>query len=150
MGDKAERAKALFLEGYNCTQAVGGAFAEEIGMDFDTAVRLASGFGGGMGRLRQVCGTVSGMVFVASAKLGYTDPKAKVEKKELYQEIQRLAECFRKENGSIVCAELLAGVKDADNSPVPSERTAEYYKKRPCPELAACAARILEDCEWIR
>ena len=119
-------------------------------MDFDTAVRLASGFGGGMGRLRQVCGTVSGMVFVASAKLGYTDPKAKVEKKELYQEIQRLAECFRKENGSIVCAELLAGVKDADNSPVPSERTAEYYKKRPCPELAACAARILEDCEWIR
>ena len=141
MGDKAERAKALFLEGYNCTQAVVGAFAEEIGMDFDTAVRLASGFGGGMGRLRQVCGTVSGMVFVASAKL---------EKKELYQEIQRLAECFRKENGSIVCAELLAGVKDADNSPVPSERTAEYYKKRPCPELAACAARILEDCEWIR
>ena len=88
MGDKAERAKALFLEGYNCTQAVVGAFAEEIGMDFDTAVRLASGFGGGMGRLRQVCGTVSGMVFVASAKLGYTDPKAKVEKKELYQEIQ--------------------------------------------------------------
>ena len=121
MGDKAERAKALFLEGYNCTQAVVGAFAEEMGM-----------------------------VFVASAKLGYTDPKAKVEKKELYQEIQRLAECFRKENGSIVCAELLAGVKDADNSPVPSERTAEYYKKRPCPELAACAARILEDCEWIR
>ena len=120
MGDKAERAKALFLEGYNCTQAVVGAFAEEIGMDFDTAVRLASGFGGGMGRLRQVCGTVSGMVFVASAKLGYTDPKAKVEKKELYQEIQRLAECFRKENGSIVCAELLAGVKDADNYPVPS------------------------------
>ena len=86
MGDKAERAKALFLEGYNCTQAVVGAFAEEIGMDFDTAVRLASGFGGGMGRLRQVCGTVSGMVFVASAKLGYTDPKAKVEKKELYQD----------------------------------------------------------------
>ena len=134
MGDKAERAKALFLEGYNCTQAVVGAFAEEIGMDFDTAVRLASGFGGGMGRLRQGCGTSSGVGVVA-----------KGENCEI-----KTAECFRKENGSIVCAELLAGVKDADNSPVPSERTAEYYKKRPCPELAACAARILEDCEWIR
>ena len=150
MSEKGEKAKALFLQGYNCAQAVVGAFAEELGLDFDMAVQLVSGIGGGMGRLRQVCGTVSGMVFVASAKLGYSDPKATVEKKELYQEIQRIAEQFRKENGSIVCAELLAGVKDADNSPIPSARTKDYYQKRPCAELAACAAEILEGCTWIR
>ena len=121
MSEKGEKAKALFLQGYNCAQAVVGAFAEELGLDFDMA-----------------------------AKLGYSDPKATVEKKELYQEIQRIAEQFRKENGSIVCAELLAGVKDADNSPIPSARTKDYYQKRPCAELAACAAEILEGCTWIR
>lgn len=150
MSEKGERAKALFREGYNCTQAVVGVYAEEIGLDFETAMRLASGFGGGMGRLRQVCGGVSGMVMVASWKLGYTDPKAVEEKKALYQEIQRLAGRFREENDSIVCAELLAGVKGADSSPIPGERTKEYYQKRPCSELVASAAEILEDCPWIR
>ena len=150
MSEKGEKAKALFLQGYNCTQAVAGAYAEEMGMDFETVVRLASGFGGGMGRMRQVCGTVSGMVLVASVKLGYTDPKSVEEKKALYQEIQRLAALFKEKNGSIVCGELLRGVTGADNSPIPGERTKEYYHKRPCADLAACAAESLEGCEWIR
>ena len=83
MSGKGEKAKDLFLQGYNCAQAVAGAYAEEMGLEFDLAVRLASGFGGGMGRLRQVCGAVSGMVLVAGMKRGYTDPKAVQEKKEL-------------------------------------------------------------------
>lgn len=141
--EKGNKARELFLEGYNCAQAVAGAFAEEMGMDFDTAVKMVSSFGGGMGRLREVCGTVSGMFFVAGAVFGYSDPKDYEAKKEHYARIQLLAERFRKETGSIVCRELL-GIEGKDNSPVPQKRTEEYYKKRPCKDLAKLAADILE------
>lgn len=139
----AEKAKALFEEGYNCAQAVTLAFAEEMGINEETAARISSSFGGGMGRLREVCGCVSGMAIVAGELYGYDDPKAKEEKAAHYALIQELADEFRKENGSIICRELLSGITD-DTSPSPEARTESYYKKRPCARLAACAAGILE------
>ncbi len=140
---KREKAEELFLKGYNCAQAVAGAYAEEMGMDFDTVVKTVSSFGGGMGRLREVCGTVSGMFFVAGAIYGYQDPKDVTAKKEHYERIQLLASQFKEETGSIICRELL-GVKGKDTSPTPEARTKEYYQKRPCVKMAGLAADILE------
>ncbi len=141
---KQEEAQRLFLEGYNCAQSVAGAYAKEMGMDLKTVVKLVSSFGGGMGRMREVCGAVSGMCFVAGALLGYDDPKDYTAKKEHYERIQLLAAKFKEETGSIICRELL-GIEGQDHRPEPSERTAEYYKKRPCVELVGLAAKILED-----
>lgn len=142
---KGDKAKELFEKGYNCAQAVFGAFAEDLGIDFDFAVKLSSGFGGGMGRLREVCGAVSGMFLVLNMKYGYDDPKANDEKKALYKDIQALAQEFKKENGSIVCRELLGlNIKGAD-APVPEARTEKYYKKRPCGELCRYAGDLVEE-----
>lgn len=141
---RGDKAKELFLEGYNCSQSVAGAFADEMGMDFKTVVKMVSSFGGGMGRLREVCGTVSGMFFVAGVLYGYDEPKDFEGKKELYARIQKLAGLFREKTGSIVCRELL-GLEGKDSSPVPSQRTKEYYEKRPCPEMAKLAGDILEE-----
>ncbi len=135
---KKETAMALFKQGYNCSQSVAMAFADEIGMTFDQVRRLTCGFGGGMGRMREVCGAVSGMTFVISAV--YDEDKGKI-----YQRVQALAEKFREENGSIVCRELLGlSIKGAD-SPIPEKRTESYYKKRPCSELVGMAAELLEN-----
>ena len=141
---RGDKAKELFLEGYNCSQSVAGAFADEMGMDFKTVVKMVSSFGGGMGRLREVCGTVSGMFFVAGVLYGYDEPKDFEGKKELYARIQKLAGLFREKTGSIVCRELL-GLEGKDSSPVPSQRTKEYYETRPCPEMAKLAGDILEE-----
>lgn len=138
-----EKAKQLFMEGYNCSQAVLGAFCKECGIDFETAMKMASSFGGGMGRLREVCGAVSGMFMVAGLIYGYDDPKGQAEKKAHYERIQQLAEEFRKENGSIVCRELL-GLVEKKSEPTPEVRSAEYYQKRPCPEMVKMAAEIME------
>jgi len=108
-------------------------------------MKLASSFGGGMGRMREVCGACSGMFMVAGLLKGYSDMKADDEKKEHYALIQKLAEEFKKENGSIVCRELLDGIENNDSSPNPSKRTQAYYKKRPCAEYVADAARIMEE-----
>lgn len=144
MSQRSERAKALFLEGYNCAQAVVGAFSEELSTDFGTLMKTVSSFGGGMGRLREVCGAVSGMFFVAGALFGYSDPKAKEEKTEHYRLIQTLAAKFREKNGSIVCRELLGeGGKQVTH--IPAERTQAYYKKRPCAELVSDAVLVLEE-----
>ena len=141
---KGERAKALFLDGYNCAQAVFGAFCEELGFDFDTAMKLSSGFGGGMGRLREVCGAVSGMFMVLDMKFGYTSPTDKEGKKELYSHIQSLAKEFADDNGSIICRELL-GLTEKVSAPTPDARTKEYYKKRPCAELVQFAADLVDN-----
>lgn len=138
-----EKAKQLFMEGYNCSQAVLGAFCDECGIDFDTAMKLSSSFGGGMGRLREVCGAVSGMFMVAGLIYGYDDPKGQEEKTKHYERIQQLAKEFQMENGSIVCRELL-GLAEKKSEPVPEVRTEQYYKKRPCPEMVEMAARIME------
>lgn len=142
---KGERAEDLFKEGYNCSQAVFGAFAEELGLDFDLAVKLASPFGGGIGRMREVCGTVSGMALVLGMKYGYDDPKANEAKKQLYAKVQQLAGEFKKENGSIVCRELLRLNEPGADAPAPSRRTEEYYKKRPCAQLCRYAAELTEE-----
>ncbi len=135
---KGETAKNLFFSGCNCAQAVAAAFADEMNMDIDMVKRLTIGFGGGMGRMREVCGAVSGMTFVISAI--YNEDKA-----DIYKRIQEVAGKFREENGSIVCRELLGlSIKGAD-SPVPEKRTEQYYKKRPCAELVETAANILEE-----
>lgn len=144
MSIKGDRAYELFKDGYNCSQAVFGAFAEELGVDFDTAVKLASGFGGGIGRMREVCGTFTGLTMAASMIYGYSDPKDTATKAELYEKIRALADKFREENGSIICRELL-GLQQAEKSAVPEARTAEYYKKRPCAELCRYAAELLEE-----
>lgn len=143
MSTKGDRAYELFKEGYNCSQAVFGAFAEELGVDFDTAVKLASGFGGGIGRMREVCGTFTGLTMAASMIYGYNDPKDTETKAELYEKIRAMADKFREENGSIICRELL-GLQQAEKSAVPEARTSEYYKKRPCAELCRYAAELLE------
>lgn len=140
---RKEKAEALFTEGYNCAQAVFLAFEDLYPIDRKTALALSSSFGGGMGRLREVCGSVSGMFMVAGVLYGYDDPKAKEEKAEHYARIQKLAAAFEQENGSIVCRELL-GLSVKKEEPVPEMRTAEYYKKRPCKELVGMAAEIME------
>ena len=145
MGAKAERAKTLFQQGYNCAQSVAVAFAPEMGLSEETAARLASAFGGGMGRMREVCGAVSGMLLVAGMLYGYSDPTSREEKRETYALVQRLAARFRQENGSIVCRELLGLPAGAVSVSTPEKRTADYYKKRPCPKLVRLAAEILAE-----
>lgn len=139
---KADKARELFLSGLNCSQAVLCAFADELGLDLHTAQLISSSFGGGMGRLREVCGAVSGAFMVLGLKYGYTDQSAPDQKALHYKRIQRFAEYYREENGSIICRELLR--LSGASTPVPAERTAEYYKKRPCKDLVWCAADILE------
>jgi C_GCAxxG_C_C family probable redox protein len=140
----SKRANELFKQGYNCSQAVFAAFCDETGIDFETALKISSSFGGGMGRLREVCGTVSGMFMVAGMKYGYADPKDHKAKSEHYKRIQELAETFKTENGSLICRELLGLGKEKETY-VPDKRTKEYYKKRPCIELVRQAAEIMDD-----
>ncbi|MGN0462799.1 MAG: C-GCAxxG-C-C family protein [Ruminococcus sp.] len=140
---KGEKAQALFKQGYNCSQSVALAFDEEMGLEKDMIAKIISGFGGGMGRMREVCGCVSGMVFVISSLYGYSDPKDFDAKKELYQRINQVANAFKEQNGSIICKELLRLEKK--DGIVPEKRTDAYYKKRPCPELCKIAGDILED-----
>lgn len=144
---KGDIAYENFLKGYNCTQAIAVTFAKELGLDESAAARLSSGFGGGMGRMREVCGTFSGVVFVLSSLYGYSEPKNLEGKKDLYEKIRACAAKFRADNRSIICRELL-GLEKAEESATPEPRTAEYYKKRPCPELCRYAANLVE--EFIR
>lgn len=139
-----EAAMQNFLEGYNCAQSILVAFRDELGIDKDTAAMIACSFGGGMGRLREVCGAVSGMFLVAGMAVGYSDPKNSDAKRKHYELVQSLAEEFRNIHGNIVCRELLGLTLNGADSPVPEERTAEYYKKRPCKEIIGDAAAILD------
>ena len=141
---RGEKAKALFEEGYNCCQAVVLSYSDILGIEEKNLSLLASGFGGGMGRMREVCGAVSGMFMVADILNGYSSPTDNEKKKATYAMIQSLAEGFRKENGSIICRELL-GLKTPEGTPVPEKRTEEYYRKRPCGELCRIAADILDN-----
>ena len=137
-----ERAVELFVEGYNCAQAVAAAFGDLTGLDEKTAAKMASCFGGGMGRMREVCGAVSGMLLVAGILYGYDDPKATKEKRDLYAQVQAMAGQFRQELGSIVCRDLL---KNPPSDPNPTPRTEQFYKDRPCARMVATAARIMDE-----
>ena len=137
---RAETAKNLFFEGYNCAQAVMLAFADALDIPQQTLKAAGLPMGGGMGRLRQTCGGVSG----AANTAGLLFPD--YSKNEMYALVQELAKRFQAKNGSINCGELLsgAGVK-ADTLPQAEARTQQYYKKRPCPDLIYDAAEILEE-----
>lgn len=143
MNSHSQKAKELFKEGYNCAQSVFCTFAEDLGMDFETALKLSSSFGGGMGRMREVCGAVSAMFMIAGLKYGYTSPNDKEIKIEHYKRIQELAQKFKDKHETIICRELL-GV-DADDNPIPSDRTKEYYDSRPCEQIIGDAAEIISE-----
>lgn len=138
-----EAAIEYFKQGYNCAQAVVVAFGDVTGLSERESARLASSFGGGLGRLREVCGTVSGMAIVAGILYGFDDPRDPQAKQEHYALVQKLAGRFREQNGSIVCRELLGDRSAVRTAPDP--RTAEYYKKRPCVELVGMVADILDE-----
>ena len=135
-------AREYFTNGYNCAQSVFLTYAEKYGFDKETALKLSSSFGGGMGRMREVCGAVSAMFMIAGLEKGYTQNNNDEKKAQHYELIQKLAQVFKKENGSIICRELL-GV-DADDNPIPSKRTEQYYQDRPCEEFIASACRIID------
>ncbi|MBQ8187922.1 MAG: C-GCAxxG-C-C family protein [Clostridia bacterium] len=143
MLDHAKLAHEHFLSGCNCAQAVVYAFSDLTGFDRDTSLKLACSFGGGFGRLREVCGAFSGAVMIAGLLWGYSDTETKQLKADHYALIQKMAAEFRDMHGSIVCREILRGIESSTDSN-PSDRTAEYYKKRPCPKIAASAAAIVD------
>lgn len=140
--ERVQRARELFTSGYNCTQSVFLAYSDLFDLDPRFAATISAPLGGGMGRLREVCGAVSGMTLLAGLLAPAYDPKDQAAKAANYALVQRFAERFREENGAIVCRELLGLVQRKDE-PTPSPRTAEYYKKRPCAEYVATAARIV-------
>ncbi len=143
MGQKAQRAAELFMEGYNCSQAVLGAFCEDIGMDFEVAIKLASSFGGGMGRLREVCGALSAVFMLAGIRYGYSSPTDKEAKTEHYRLVQAIAAEFRKKRETIICRELIQVVEKVETH-IPDDRTAEYYKTRPCVAIVIEAEELAE------
>lgn len=138
-----ELACEYFLEGYNCAQSVFAAFCDVTGMEKEKALCLSSSFGGGMGRMREVCGAVSAMFLVAGSLWGYSSCDDNVEKKEHYALIQELAAEFKSRHDTLICRELLKNIKP-DSSATPSERTKEYYHARPCLAFVEDAADILD------
>ena len=140
--DHGLKAAELFLGGYNCAQSVVVAYSDLTGLTPEFSAKLASSFGGGMGRMREVCGAVSGMLMVLGLLYGYDTPGDDESKKQLYTVVQQLSGKFREEVGSIVCREIL---KNPPSDPTPSPRTAEYYAQRPCARMVYTAARILDE-----
>ncbi len=142
MENKGEQAKQLFLNGYNCAQAVLEAFARDFGLDDQTALTLSACFGGGLGRQREVCGAVSGMCMALALKYAPKDPANHEQKAAFYARIQEVCNRFKEENGSIICRELLA-LPPGPSVPTPEKRTTAYYGARPCPDKVKSAAAIL-------
>ncbi len=140
--ERVNKARELFLEGYNCSQSVFLAYSDVFGIETSFAARIAAPFGGGVGRLREICGAVSGMSLLAGQMEPADDPADKEAKARNYALVQEMADPFRKENGSIICRELL-GLEQKKDDPKPSERTTQYYETRPCEEYVATAAKIV-------
>jgi len=137
-----EKASKMFYDGYNCAQAVAVAFCDVTGLDEKTTAKMISPFGGGMGRLREVCGAVSGMLFVLGCLYGYDESTNDEAKKETYTQVQELAKAFQEQNGSYICREIL---KNPPTDPNPFPRTEEYYATRPCVRMVATAAKLMDD-----
>ena len=143
MSKQGDAAYAWFLQGYNCSQSVVAAFAPQLGLTEEMALRLSAGFGAGIGRMREVCGAFCGVVTVLS--MVYADPTDPKDKSRMYALVQQAAEQYRTRNGrgSIICRELLAKAGAAPAGGTAAEdRTADYYKKRPCPELCRICADL--------
>ena len=139
-----EKALVFFREGYNCSQAVMLAFCDVMELDEKTALKISSSFGGGIARMREVCGAVSGMFMVAGMLYGYTDAEDKAEKDNHYKRIQQLAGQFKEINGSYICRELLKGVNYTTDH-ISAERNEEFYKLRPCERMVCVAARLMDE-----
>ena len=139
----SDKAVENFKQGYNCAQSVFLAFAKDFGFDEETALKLSSSFGAGMGRLREVCGAVSSMFAIAGLKAGYVSPVDDEEKARHYARIQSLAEEFKSKHESIICRELL-GLPEGVDDPTPSVRTEQYYQERPCENFIRTAVEIIE------
>ncbi len=144
---RVQRAVDFFMQGYNCCQAVAAAFADMYGLDEAMAKRLAAGFGGGVGRMRMMCGAVSGVVMLVGMDCGQEDGNDQKGKSACYKVVQELIAKSKEQNGSIICAEILGlkGYEKAQSSYVASPRTAEYYKTRPCAAKVESAARIFAE-----
>lgn len=147
MENRIQRAVELFMQGYGCCQSVVCAFADLYGLDEEMAFRIAAGFGGGVGRMRMMCGTVSALVILAGLERGQTRGEDREGKMACYQLVRDLLETFKQRNGSIICAELLQmqGVKAETNTAQPDERNAEYYRVRPCARKVESAARVFAE-----
>ena len=143
MTARQQKALDLFERGYNCAQAVAAAFADLTPLDEATVLRLSSSFGGGLGRLREVCGAASGMALIAGFLYGYDDPTDKTVKANHYTRVQQMANAFVQGNGALRCADILG--RPGKEAPTPTDRDAAFYHDRPCVRCVLSAARILED-----
>ena len=143
--DRVAKAIALFKEGYNCSQSVVAAFADEYGFTREQALRMAASFGGGIGRMRETCGAACGMFQLVGLEVAAMEGKAREAKSRHYDIVQELAARFKAENGSITCGELLGLKRDAPVSNQAEARTAAYYAKRPCPKMVESAAHNFAD-----
>ena len=143
--DRIQRAVDYFMKGYGCAQSVVAAFADIYGFTETQAFRMAAGFGGGVGRLRMMCGAVSGLVILAGLDCGQTEGDDRQGKSACYKVVQNLLAKFKERNGSVICAELLGLNGALPKSPVASERTPEYYKTRPCAAKVESAARVFAE-----
>jgi len=143
MTHREERAQELFKEGKNCAQAVLAAYKDWLGLDEEMALKVATGFGGGMGRTRGVCGAFSGMVMLAACLAG-PDGEKEENRAQAYAKVQAMKAAFEQANGSIICADILKRPRQAED-PQPEDRTEAYYRQRPCARVIAHACRILEE-----
>lgn len=145
--ERVQRAVDYFMQGYGCCQAVVVAFGDLYGVDDELAKRIGAGFGGGVGRMRMMCGAVSGIVILVGLDCGQTEGADRDGKTACYKVVQELLAKSKAQNGSIICAEILGinGNEKAVSSYVASPRTAEYYKKRPCVAKVESAARIFAE-----
>ncbi len=144
MSKYSELARDLFLEGYNCSQSVAAAYADALGIDRETMLRMSASFGAGIGRMRKTCGAVCGMFIIAGMKTGATVGADQEGKRNNYATVRAMADAFRAKNKSITCMTLL-GLRKAEKSAQPSERTPEYYKTRPCLKMIEDACSIVEE-----
>ena len=147
LDERVARAVENFMAGYGCCQSVVAAFVDLYGLDDTLAKKIAAGFGGGVGRLRMMCGAVSGIVMLVGLHCGQTEGSDREGKSACYKVVQELLEQSRQQNGSLICAEILGlkGYEKASCSYIASPRTAEYYKSRPCATKVESAARIFAD-----
>lgn len=139
---KSEAAVKLFTDGYNCAQAVLGAFAEDVGITDSQAFKLSAPFGGGVGRQREICGACSGMLMAFGLLFGYDNAEAGEKKKKLYEQTRAFCDRFAEYNGSIICRDILK-TKEVGGTPEP--RTEKYYNERPCVRCVRTATEILEE-----
>lgn len=144
MKSRVEEAVKTFESGYGCAQSVFVTYADLFGIDRETALKLTSPMGGGIGRMREVCGTVSGMALLAGLKEGNTDPENDKGKENIYILTRQLADKFKEKHETIICRELLH-LEKMEKSPKPLKRTQSYYRERPCSQLVATAAKIIEE-----